>query len=129
MPRGEQQSQISSAKRCKRVHVPEMIVIKVDAAFGSQQMKWSEFQVVEGLYGPTVASICFDEVCGKGCAFPNAIVKRSDFRILGLGLLQAGKGRLTCAACRSANRSVLAAQKFLGLGGPRHQFGVKTEPI
>ena len=53
---GQQQSFTRIAKSLQRLHVPQVIAIRVDFSFSCQQVKRRQFQIVKRSHGPTVTA-------------------------------------------------------------------------
>jgi hypothetical protein len=79
MLRCEEKARFRCAETSERFHVPVMVAVKIDVAFGSKQMKWSKLEIVESLYLPAVATIRSDKELGKGGAFLQTIAELYDF--------------------------------------------------
>src|SRR6266542_2999573 len=128
--RGWMEQVVRGAEVGECLHVPEVVLVDVDAALACEQVEGGELEVVDRAHRPAVAPVGVHEVGGGVGAGAGAFEQGAELAVdppargveRGDGLAQAEAGR------RSDGR-VLPAQQLLGLGRPGHQLAVEQEPI
>lgn len=127
---GEDQSGIGLGEPAEDFEVPEVIALRVDRAFGGEQVERRDAQIRERIDRPDVSPV-------RGDIGVELLLPRAGRGEQGSGLLrQAGgrpferRGRMgERRASRGADRRVLLPQKIERLGRPGHQLGIQHQPV
>ena len=130
MRRSQEKHTICVADPCDRLHVPDMVLIRVNLAFRGKNVKRRKAEIFERVYRPAIIAISgyilFGHVESRCRYFSNHWSQIADWQLRPFPAQQWRQGR-ALRGCRSS-RSVLLSQQFLCLGRPRHQFAVEADP-
>ena len=113
----------------ERLHVPEMILVRMHRPFSCQKMKGSEFEIGKRMNGPAVTPVRPNVFHRHLRALAVTLQQRAGIAPLPGCLLERRGGGAQSSASRRSHRRVLLAQQFLRLGRPRHQFTIETGPV
>src|SRR5262245_26432280 len=109
-------------------HMPEMVLVHVQGAFGRQQMERRDAIIIERSDRPTITPISLGILPGAGATGLEMREQRRERRVTGGRAFQErNRGGETGAGC-GARRSILLTDQRLGLSGPRHDLRIEQSP-
>src|SRR6185312_7170595 len=101
----------------------------VNLAFGRQNMKRSQFQIVQRIDRPAILAICLDVAPGQYFALTIARRSFSQFQPALLSLTEQSYSASQSRARSCPDCGILLEEQRLRFDGPGHQLAVQTHPI
>src|SRR5262249_30734197 len=127
--RAHQQGVIFRYEASDGVHVPDMILVRVDCTFSRHDMKRSDANIPKRFDRPAVVLIGPSEPLGEVKTDLVPLDERTDIDAASRSLFEFMNGLAQADARRRPDRGVLLANEFQRLRRPGHQFAIEAHPI